>query len=145
MSRDRLNNFAGLDNISKCTTSRFNKFYCILKSYQCSFKKGYLSISQTRGIISIITNGNKPREQLKNWRPISLLYTTYQILSAVLANRMKPLLSSLIHENQKGFLQGRYIGENSRLLYDVIHYCNKNKVPGLLLLIDFEKAFDSVS
>lgn len=58
---------------------------------------------------------------------------------------MKPLLSSLIHENQKGFLKGRYIGENSRLLYDVIHYCNENKVPGLVLLIDFEKAFDSVS
>lgn len=58
---------------------------------------------------------------------------------------MNPLLSSLIHENQKGFLKGRYIGENSRLLYDVIHYCNENKVPGLVLLIDFEKAFDSVS
>lgn len=132
-------------------TTEFFKFFWIdlnkyiLKSYQCSFKKGYLSISQTRGIISIIPKGNKPREQLKNWRPISLLNTTYKILSAVLANRMKPLLSSLIHENQKGFLKGRYIGENSRLLYDVIHYCNENKVPGLVLLIDFEKAFDSVS
>jgi hypothetical protein len=58
---------------------------------------------------------------------------------------MKPLLSALIHENQKGFLKNRYIGENSRLLYDIIHYCNDNNKPGLVLLVDFEKAFDSVS
>ena len=38
----------------------------------------------------------------------------------------------------------RFIGENTRLIYDVMQYLkNKNK-PGLLLLVDFEKAFDSV-
>ena len=70
---------------------------------------------------------------------------TYKLLSSVLANRVKPILSKIIHGNQKGFLAGRYIGENSRVLYDIIHYCNENYEPGLVLLIDFEKAFDSVS
>jgi hypothetical protein len=42
-------------------------------------------------------------------------------------------------------LAGRYIGENSRLLYDIIQYCNEKENPGIILLIDFEKAFDSVS
>lgn len=55
------------------------------------------------------------------------------------------MLNTLIHENQKGFLAGRYIGENTRLLYDLIHYCNEKCKPGLILLIDFEKGFDSVS
>ena len=32
---------------------------------------------------------------------------------------------------------------NSRLLYDIIHYCNENNEPGLVLLIG--KTFDSVS
>ena len=39
----------------------------------------------------------------------------------------------------------RFIGENIRLLYDIMMYTDINDIPGLLLLIDFEKAFDSIS
>ena len=42
-------------------------------------------------------------------------------------------------------MKGRYIGENIRLLYDLIFYTKLRKKPGMLLLIDFEKTFDSVS
>ena len=42
-------------------------------------------------------------------------------------------------------MKGRYIGENLRLLYDVLVYTNFYKMPGLLLAVDFEKAFDSVA
>ena len=45
---------------------------------------------------------------------------------------------------KKGFMKGRYIGENIRLLYDLIFYTKLHKKPGMLLLIDFEKAFDTV-
>jgi hypothetical protein len=41
-------------------------------------------------------------------------------------------------------MSGRYIGDNLRLIYDLIAYLNEANVPGLLLNIDFEKAFDSV-
>lgn len=41
------------------------------------------------------------------------------------------------------FLKGRFIGENTRFVYDII---NETKIrPGMILLIDFEKAFDSIS
>ena len=43
------------------------------------------------------------------------------------------------------FLAGRYTGENIRLLYDLMFYTEKQNLPDLLLLIDFEKAFDSVA
>ena len=42
-------------------------------------------------------------------------------------------------------MKNRFIGENTRLLYDVMQYTEEHKIPGLILLIDFEKAFDSVS
>ena len=42
-------------------------------------------------------------------------------------------------------MEGRYIGENTRLLYDIMQYTEEQHIPGLLLLIDFEKAFDSLS
>jgi hypothetical protein len=31
-----------------------------------------------------------------------------------------------------------------RLLYDLMHYLEENDLDGLLLLVDFEKAFDSI-
>ena len=40
--------------------------------------------------------------------------------------------------------KGRFIGENTRLLYDLMHYLEQHNKTGLLLLVDFEKAFDSV-
>ena len=30
-------------------------------------------------------------------------------------------------------------------MYDILNYCNQNNTPGIMLLIDFSKAFDSIS
>jgi hypothetical protein len=56
----------------------------IHNSFKDSLHQGKLLYSQTQGIISILPKGQKPREYLKNWRPISLLNTTYKLLSSVL-------------------------------------------------------------
>ena len=42
-------------------------------------------------------------------------------------------------------MKGRYIGENISLLYDALLYANQHQILGLLLMEDFEKAFDSVA
>ena len=53
----------------------------------------------------------------------------------------------MIHENQVGFIKGRFIGENTRQLYDNMHHLQleERNSKGPLLLVDFEKAFDSIS
>ena len=71
------------------------------------------------GIISILPKGNKPRDFLKNWRPISLLNTTYKIFAGVIANRLKGVLNTIIHESQKGFLSGRFHCGQSITAYSV--------------------------
>ena len=116
----------------------------MLSSFKRSLEDQSLSINQKRGIITCLPKPNKDRLNLKNWRPITLLNTDYKILSKVLANRMKVILPNIIKEEQKGFIKGRFIGENTRLIYDIINYLEINNIPGLLVLIDFEKAFDSV-
>jgi hypothetical protein len=58
---------------------------------------------------------------------------------------LKRLLETLIDLDQTGFISGRYIGDNIRLIYDMLQFTEENDIPGLLLLIDFEKAFDSIS
>ena len=126
----------------KCFWVRIGHF--LLRSLNEAFYKGELSVTQKRGIITCIPKGNKPREYMKNWRPISLLSTDYKILTSILANRMKTILGKIISQNQKGFLKGRFIEENTRAVYDIIQYCKDTNKNGLLLLIDFEKAFDSL-
>ena len=58
---------------------------------------------------------------------------------------MKSYLPNIISKNQTGYIKGRYIGENIRTIYDLLHLTEEKKIPGQIMLIDFEKAFDSVS
>ena len=87
---------------------------------------------------------DQDRCDLKNWRPISLLNVDAKIASKVIAERMKRLLPGLIHGNQTGYIPGRNNGENIRSILDIMSFTQTKNLPGLLLFIDFEKAFDSL-
>ena len=84
------------------------------------------------------------REDIKNWRPLTLLNVDYKIISKLLANRIKTILTKLIHPNQKGFVPGRNIHEANRLIQDVIEYANIQNINGSIIFLDQEKAFDRV-
>ena len=60
-------------------------------------------------------------------------------MSKVIAARVKKVLPSIIHYNQTGYVKDRFIGEAIRSIFDIMDF-----IPGLLLFIDFQKAFDSV-
>ena len=132
-------------------TAEFFKFFYkdlsafMLRSINLGFRRGEMSVTQKQGIIICIPKESKDKRFIKNWRPITLLNNIYKIASSCIAKRIKNVLPKLIHDDQKGFLKGRYIGENIRLMYDAIFYSELNNTPGLLLTIDFEKAFDSVA
>ena len=53
-------------------------------------------------------------------------------------------MPSVISSDQTGFLKSRFIGENIRLINSIISYTDIEQIPGLLLFIDFEKAFDTL-
>ena len=54
------------------------------------------------------------------------------------------LLPSLIDNNQTGYVKNRFIENIIRSIEDIFMYTKLNKVPGIRLAIDFEKAFDSL-
>jgi exonuclease III len=132
-------------------TTEFYKFFWIdldhllLRSINYAYENNALSVSQQQGIITCLPKPGKPRNQLKNWRPISLLNTSYKLASSCIADRIKTTLDDIIHEDQKGFIPGRYIGENTRLISDILFETERQNIPGLLMIVDFEKAFDTVS
>jgi hypothetical protein len=55
------------------------------------------------------------------------------------------VLPSIIHNDQVGYIKDRYIGENIRTVIDILEYTSLKYNPGILLFIDFEKAFDTIS
>ena len=63
-----------------------------------------MSPTQKEGIIICIPKGDKPREYLKSWRPISLLNVVYKIATSCIAERMKKVLPTLINEDHTGFM-----------------------------------------
>ena len=92
----------------------------VVRAINCAFVKGEFSLTQKQGIITCIPKGDKPKQFLKNWRPITLLNTIYKLASGSIAKRLKSVLDILVSTDQTGFIAGRYIGENTRLLYDII-------------------------
>ena len=66
-------------------------------------------------------------------------------MSKVIAARVKKvLIPSIIHYNQTGYVKYRFIGEAIRSIFDIMGFTAKENIPGLLLFIDFQKAFDTV-
>ena len=137
----------GLSGFSR----EFFKFFAedligfIMKYVDFSENTGSLSDNQRIGVITLIPKGAKDKKALKNWRPITLLSTLYKVISGVIANRFRTVLPKIIGLDQKGFVDGRYMGEVTRTLYDTIDDAYLNNKKGIILSVDFEKAFDSVS
>ena len=147
LKKMKSNKTPGIDGI----TSEFLKvFWGRLKNFvteaiNCGFKKGQLSISMRQCIITCLPKTDKDRTYIKNWRPISLLCVIYKLASGAIAERIKPSLDKIISKCQTGFIKGRQISDSTRLIYDILHLTESKNIPGLLMLTDFEKAFDSLS
>ena len=139
------NRAPGLDGISVEFYKTFWHIFgeLIVASYNEAYDNGSLSESQKCAVISLIfKKGNK--QDIGNYRPISLTNVDYKILAFVLANRIQNVIKSIINPSQVAYIKGRYIGCNIRLIEDLIELCDKEEKGGILMMLDFRKAFDSL-
>jgi len=83
---------------------------------------------------------------LENWRLISLLNVDYKIVTKTIAGRVPKVIPKLIHEDQTGYVKGRNIGKDIRLVKDtkIMKTISLGNIPGMAIFIDFKKTFDSV-
>lgn len=68
-----------------------------------------------------------------------------KIGSKAIATRLQKVLPKIIHFNQNAYVKGRTILDAVRTIDDILEYTERNKIQGLLVAIDFQKAFDSVN
>ncbi|KAK9989340.1 hypothetical protein SO802_029579 [Lithocarpus litseifolius] len=85
--------------------------------------------------------------RMKEFRPISLSNVTYKMISKVLANHLKVVLSTIISENQSAFLSERLITDNILVAFEVMHYLEhkkEGKESYMAIKLDMSKAYDRV-
>ena len=115
------------------------------ESFQKAYELGQLSDSQRQGVINLNPKKDKDLTELKSWHPLSILNTDYKILAKVLSERLKIVLHEIISPDQIGYMKNRICGENTRLIADVMEFCKIKNSSCIILLVDFEKAFDTVN
>ncbi|KAF5318883.1 hypothetical protein D9758_019008 [Tetrapyrgos nigripes] len=82
--------------------------------------------------------------EIANYRPITLLNTDYKIFTKVLATKLGKVASSLLHPNQAGFVPGRQISDQTKLIRMVMASAEQTGQNGLIVSLDQEKAYDKV-
>ena len=104
-----------------------------------------LCVSQRTGVIVLIHKGDgKSVDELDSFRPITLLNADYKLLARVLVARLTPAADAVVDRTQTAFLPGRWIGDNILQHLEEVDYCAVASTPGVVMFLDFAKAYDSL-
>lgn len=83
-------------------------------------------------------------DDIRDFRPISLIHAIAKIATKLLALRLAPLMNELISPSQTAFMKGHNIHDNFLYVRNLAHRFHRTKSPTRLLKLDISKAFDSV-
>jgi mannosylglycoprotein endo-beta-mannosidase len=109
------------------------------------FVLGRVDISRLNfGIISLIPKV-KCADSIKKFRPIALINVIFKFVTKAYAIRLSPLAHRTIDRSQTAFIKGRCLHEGVVALHEIVHELRSKKLRGLLLKLDFEKAYDRVN
>jgi hypothetical protein len=74
-----------------------------------------------------------------------MLNVSFKIFTKVIANRLSLVVSKVIGPSQSTFLPGRNILEGVVVLHETLHELRRKKQKGVILKLDFQKAYDKVN
>lgn len=118
----------------------------LVSSFSEAFQYGQLSISQRRGVITLIHKGKQlAKDEIGNWRPISLTNTDYKILAKALSLCMQGVVKDVINEDQVGYIKGRNISTIIRVIDDTLEFVLYNNINEAILALDYSKSFDPIN
>ena len=95
--------------------------------------------------MTLLLKDDKEPEEPRNYRPISLLNVEFKLITKALVNKIKPHMSSMVHENQACSIAGRSILNHNHYIRDLISYAHDRGDASFILSLDQAKAFDRVS
>jgi hypothetical protein len=104
-------------------------------------------ISSWKEARTILLYKKGDREQVDNWRPISITNCIYRIFTCLMARAFQNMNSKvhIFSDNQKGFIKKTNgCSEHGIILNELLHNAHRNKESLVVTAIDFTNAFGSV-
>jgi hypothetical protein len=123
-----------------CTTIK-KDFIAIVKE----FEAGRANMARLNYVMIILIPKEDGAKSLKKFRPISLINCSFKIFAKALNTRLEVLCTRLLAPNQTAFVKGRYIRESVVATHEIIHGDVRSGEKGIVLKLDYEKAYDEVS
>jgi mannosylglycoprotein endo-beta-mannosidase len=116
----------------------------LLEAIEEAHLKGEVNRTLNSTFISLIPKINGPTT-FGDFRPIALCNLCYNIITKIIAKRIKPIMSRTLSEEQFGFLKGRQIIDTIGTAQECLHSIREKKLQALILKIDLKKAYDCIS
>lgn len=116
----------------------------LLDTLKTSTTSGFMPKGFNSSFISLIPKKDKP-QQVTDFRPISLINYTSKLFTKILSTRLSGVVNKLVGGSQYGFIKGKQASDSILIVSEVFQGIWANKVEGVVLKLDFEKAFDTVN
>jgi len=145
MKETKNNTAPGLDGLS---VEFLKKFWPLIrpliKEMLDDLHQGSFDLRRLNYRVIILLPKLKLPNNIKQFRPICLLNVIYKIITKVLTLRLSKIAGRIISGNQTAFIPGRNILDGVVILQEVLHELRVKNQRGVVLKLDFEKAYDRV-
>jgi hypothetical protein len=108
------------------------------------FEQGNINVARLHCALITLIPKEEEAKTLNKFRPTSLINCSFKIFTKALNNRLITICNRLLANNQAAFDKGRFILESVVSAYEIIHDVAKKGKEGLVLKLDYEKAYDRV-
>jgi hypothetical protein len=109
------------------------------------FQDGKLALFHLKFGTIVLLPKKKDAIQIQQYGPICLLNVNFKIFTKVGTNRVTKVAHLVVEPTQTDFMPGQHILKGVLVLHETIHELHHKKLDGVLLNIDFEKAYDKVN
>lgn len=128
--------------------SFFQKFWPIVErdilKLCLDFQEGVVKLEKLNWANIVLIPKVDAPEGPADFRPISLINTSFKILTKILATRLSKIIDLLVERQQSAFIKGRCIMDNIFAAEELIFSRQKRRLQGYILKVDFAKVFDMV-
>ena len=127
----------------------FRQFWPQLKSLVLAIIQGFwlgtVDISRLNYAVLTLIPKVKGADLITQFRPIALINNFAKFPAKGLATGLSPIAHRVISPFQSAFIKGRFILDGVLYLHEIVHDLRTQGTKVVVLKLDFEKAYDSVS
>lgn len=117
----------------------------VVRVFQALWEVDFRSFYHLNGATMVLLHKTQTPDDLRDYRPISLIHSIGKLFAKGLALRLAPRIHEIVKINQTAFIQGCRIHENFRTVQLACRWLHARRHPTMLLKVDLAKAFDTVA